>query len=365
MTTLSNVWKQYNVATNRLSEELARTNNLVGEYAEHLINQHIDGKLLNASSKSADIVKDSKRYQVKSRRLSEGTTTSLGIIRSWDFDVLAVILFDLEGNIKKASLVPAAIAKNLAVGNDLQNGYVITTNRNFFKCRMHSDITDNIKRLNGEIVNKDCDLLCIQSRTLNKLYKIKNWAKYPEYMSHKIIRAFLKLDQKDHVTSKNLQKLCSHPISEPSYYVENFIQNYNSMKTNAGNSNGKVFFEDSGSVFLFPQALDEIKKYFPKEYLQNSWPFDKHEEHLAMTFKDIMNGERPILYVHHQKKDADWLFTNHDSYQIDDVSLVHMSDIVDLDPSVLDISYMPPGYHAVRYSVDDEWIVSEVDYDNE
>ena len=87
------LWKQYNEVSERLSEALGRTHNHVGDYAEHLINMYLNGSLLNISNESADIEKDGKLYQVKARKLNKGTTTKLGVIRSWKFDYLAVIIF--------------------------------------------------------------------------------------------------------------------------------------------------------------------------------------------------------------------------------------------------------------------------------
>ncbi|MCA1773975.1 MAG: hypothetical protein LC677_15745 [Halomonas sp.] len=94
--TISTIWKKYNEVTMQLSYQLGRSNNIIGEYSEHLMNEYLQGALLGMSHKSADIEKDGKLYQVKSRRLDAGTTTQLGVIRSWDFDYLAVILFKMD-----------------------------------------------------------------------------------------------------------------------------------------------------------------------------------------------------------------------------------------------------------------------------
>ena len=94
------LWRSYNLISKLLKEELNRTANLVGEYAEYLIAEYTSGDLLEASSKSADVISNSKElYQVKSRKLSDKLTGALGIIRSWNFDYLAVVIFDNYGNI--------------------------------------------------------------------------------------------------------------------------------------------------------------------------------------------------------------------------------------------------------------------------
>lgn len=144
-------WRQYNEAETNLSNLLGRTRNVVGEYAEFLINEFLQGELLNASTNSADIkTKNNQLYQVKSRKIKNDTATQLNVIRSWDFDFLAVILFDFLGNIRKALICPVEIAKQFAVPNKHQNGHVITTTASFLNHHMINDITNEIRLLNEE-----------------------------------------------------------------------------------------------------------------------------------------------------------------------------------------------------------------------
>lgn len=138
------IWRKYNEYANRMSVTLGGTSNIVGEYAEYLAFQYYGGKLLKASSKSVDIEgADGQRYQVKARRIDRNLTTQLGVIRSWDFDWLVAIFFDRQGNISKALKIPVHVAKEYAVANAYQNGFVITTNRQFFddpRCENIADI---------------------------------------------------------------------------------------------------------------------------------------------------------------------------------------------------------------------------------
>lgn len=145
MENIRELWLKYNEYSNRLAEALGRTSNIVGEYAEFLAHRHYGGKLLNISGASADIeAADGTRYQVKSRKLKGTTTTQLNVIRSWDFDYLVVILFDANGAVKKALEVPVEIAKELAVPNSHQNGWIITTTKGFLSDSRSKDITSAI-----------------------------------------------------------------------------------------------------------------------------------------------------------------------------------------------------------------------------
>lgn len=150
---ISEVWKSYNKSAEVLKHSLGRTSNLVGEYAEYIANKYLNGTLLTASNASADIeVKNGDLYQVKSRKLEDSLNTQLGIIRSWDFDYLVVVLFDKDGLILKGLICSSFVANKYSKENKHQNGWVITTTSDFLNDKNHLDITDNLKKINEEIV---------------------------------------------------------------------------------------------------------------------------------------------------------------------------------------------------------------------
>jgi hypothetical protein len=93
-----------------------------------------------------------------------------------------------------------------------------------------------------------------------KLHKIELWAKKPKQYNHKIIKAYLHLEKSSPVSLHNLQVLCAQ--TDLPYYVKRFDGNYNSMKTDAGNSHGKVFFDNGVIVSIYPPVREEIKKWF-------------------------------------------------------------------------------------------------------
>jgi hypothetical protein len=146
---VKDLWLKFNEYSNKLSAELGRTSNIVGEYAEHLANKHYCGSILEISCSSADIKTDSgKLYQVKSRKINGSTSTQLNIIRSWDFDYLVVILFNQNGSVKIAKEVPVEIAKEYGSANSHQNGWVITTSQKFLNDLRIIDISAELSALN-------------------------------------------------------------------------------------------------------------------------------------------------------------------------------------------------------------------------
>ena len=150
MNDVRDLWLKFNEYSNKLATALGRTSNIVGEYAEHLAHRHYGGKLLEISDSSADIeTNDGKLYQVKSRKIRGSLSTQLSIIRSWDFDFLVVILFDVEGRVKKALEVPVNMAREYGTSNSHQNGWVITTGQEFLNDERSKDMTIPLSILNS------------------------------------------------------------------------------------------------------------------------------------------------------------------------------------------------------------------------
>jgi hypothetical protein len=148
MEEINNLWMQFNEHSNKLAAALGRTSNLVGEYAEYLAHQYYGGKLLNISGFSADIeTDDGKLYQVKSRKIKGISATPLNVIRSWEFDHLVVILFDEHGFIKKGLEIPVEIAKEYAIKNSHQNGWIITTTQKFLNDERLKDISIHLSAM--------------------------------------------------------------------------------------------------------------------------------------------------------------------------------------------------------------------------
>jgi hypothetical protein len=149
-TNIINLWKNYTMATNLMLDAMGGTSNIVGEFAEKLVAEYYGGTQLTASSKSADVMlKDGTAIQVKARMPRQALTTSLGIIRTWDFDYLVVVLFADNGSVIKAIEMDVESAKSVATPNKLQNGWVITTTQSFLEHSAARDLTEDLNNLMG------------------------------------------------------------------------------------------------------------------------------------------------------------------------------------------------------------------------
>jgi len=83
--------------------------------------------------------------------------------------------------------------------------------------------------------------------------------KKPHQINYKIVKAFLFLSKNGDVGRDNLKMLCSDEDGHPDFIVKNFDNNFASMKTDSGNSHGKVFFEKGGCVYMYPEIEKVIK----------------------------------------------------------------------------------------------------------
>jgi hypothetical protein len=95
------------------------------------------------------------------------------------------------------------------------------------------------------------------SDRFTKLARIARWAQNPRQVNHRIVRAFLALERDGSVSLADLREYCCRSMP-----VEKFNSNYANMKTDAGNSHGKVFFDDGATVSVWPVARAEIARHF-------------------------------------------------------------------------------------------------------
>jgi len=90
-----------------------------------------------------------------------------------------------------------------------------------------------------------------------KLGRIQLWVSRPHQTNHRMIRAFLLLEQDGEVARSALKEYCTRELN-----MANFDGNYTSMKTDAGNSHGRVFFDDGTTVKMWPSAREEVALHF-------------------------------------------------------------------------------------------------------
>lgn len=277
MKNIAELWKEYNVSAQLLKEKLGRTSNLVGEYAEYLVNEYLKGELLTASNASADIkLSNGDLYQVKSRKIGNNTTTQLSVIRSWNFDYLAVVLFDENGFIQRALISSMSVCKEYAKPNKHQNGWVISTTNNFLTDLNQTDITNQLRELNSDKKN-EFDILPVakQKKTETKnvyslsnrreieidkvIRKLPKWFKKPENINTRILIIFLELEKK-------IGKVDYLTLAENCSGIDTFKENFAQMKNFGQKNNGKIFEQTESIIKLWNPVKDYVISEYNKHY---------------------------------------------------------------------------------------------------
>ena len=100
------------------------------------------------------------------------------------------------------------------------------------------------------------------SEEFGKISRIRLWANRPHQDNHKMISAYLYLERKGKVSLSDFKKICTSQSEFPQFYVPTFDGHYPSMKTDKGNSHGKVFYDQNGIVSIWPIVREEIQTHF-------------------------------------------------------------------------------------------------------
>jgi hypothetical protein len=273
MNEIVDLWKSYNISSELLKEKLGRTSNLVGEYAEFLIKEYLGGELLTASAASADIKSpNGELHQVKSRKITNNLTTQLGIIRSWDFDFLTIVLFDRKGGIIKSLICQKSISEQYAIYNEHQNGWVISTTDKFLNDSNHIDITKQLRKINNDselvfeknIITKKrieteyskSDIKEIEIEKVKR--KLPKWFSNPNYICSQILITFLELEDNTNFVE---YEVLAHKCGSIKTFKSNFAQMMNFGEKN----HGKVFEKNNSIVTIWnpikAELMMEYKKY--------------------------------------------------------------------------------------------------------
>ena len=101
-----------------------------------------------------------------------------------------------------------------------------------------------------------------------------------------------------------------------------------------------------------PRPLNGI----PLSTMANApWPFDQLPDCAVITLRSIVFGGEPILHVTHDEDDHGWQFLGAGDAEESDAAVVGLGEIVELDPSVLEVADIAPGWHAWRRSQSSAW----------
>lgn len=119
------------------------------------------------------------------------------------------------------------------------------------------------KSLNAPTVQKQIvPLLNTDSNYGKANRKIPIWASRPNQNNHKIIKAFLQIEEEaKKVEYDVLADRCSNNDFYPDTFVNDFRGNFIQMKTDASNSHGKVFVVENEVVKIWDEVKTTLESY--------------------------------------------------------------------------------------------------------
>ncbi len=77
--------------------------------------------------------------------------------------------------------------------------------------------------------------------------------------------------------------------------------------------------------------------------------FDPPRNCATITMRQVLEGREPILLVAHDEDDHGWQFIGALDASREDGRVACLEEMVRLDPSVLEVADLPPGWQAIRH----------------
>ncbi|MEZ5980326.1 MAG: hypothetical protein R3F34_19235 [Planctomycetota bacterium] len=90
--------------------------------------------------------------------------------------------------------------------------------------------------------------------------------------------------------------------------------------------------------------------------LPTPWPFEQPPDCAVNTTTFVVHRGETITHVNHGAYDHGWQFYSSGKGTIEDVIVVSLATIVRLDPSILELADLPPGWQAFRNAADEDWV---------
>jgi hypothetical protein len=88
----------------------------------------------------------------------------------------------------------------------------------------------------------------------------------------------------------------------------------------------------------------------------SQWPFDQPRNCAAISLRQIIAGEEPILHVTHDEDDHGWQFLGPSDAKVDDGVVVSLAEILEMDPTIREVADLPPDWPAWRRAIGKPWV---------
>jgi len=88
---------------------------------------------------------------------------------------------------------------------------------------------------------------------------------------------------------------------------------------------------------------------------EDPWPFDQPRNCATISLRSVVFEGAPVLHVSHDDDDHGWQFLGGGEFTEADACVIALHEAVALDPSVLELADLPPGWRAWRRSRSAPW----------
>ena len=87
----------------------------------------------------------------------------------------------------------------------------------------------------------------------------------------------------------------------------------------------------------------------------SEWRFDQPRNAATFTTIHVLKEKEDITHVYHDEDDHGWQFHYAGPKNESDAMIVSLEEIVDYDPTVVELADLPPGWMAVRAERGSPW----------
>ena len=335
-------WKTINCAISALSQVIGGTDELYRRYATHWITERL--KADPASEFEWWLIK----YQGRVHRV-EGFTTSYQrtpraiTVDQWNFDYLTVVLFNETGEVDMYSTVHLSAVQSIAVRHENTRCWSVLLTAPFLKLRNVNQI-DRLLGINGAKDGK-ADVVPMRSRGFKKLEQIEAWSLDPYCAPFRMICAYLDLADSGDVLKSDLLDLCTDSVNHSELHVPGFDRVFRSMTTDVGDNLGKVFLEDHGYVYMYPQVMKEIEAWFLED--------EKNKNRIFLVENECKKRISRITHVRHCFWDCGdvYIFQGTEEWcGSDELHMMTWDQLLQMDDTLIEVSRLPRNMKMTRFS---------------
>lgn len=84
--------------------------------------------------------------------------------------------------------------------------------------------------------------------------------------------------------------------------------------------------------------------------------FKESLDTVVLTSKYVISGTSPIVYIAHHE-DGTWEFWGKEIIDESEIAVVSLRNIIDIDPTVIEVADLPAEFNAVRKTENDKWTI--------